>query len=362
MRAEFAPRTGRAQRRDPAGPGVAGADQAVAEDTAGLDAEASYPRRAVRRRVCLAGAALGERDDKARLRALNEEISSKETAFELALQADSNGLSAVVVDDAAELDGLTAGRSPRAAPRRESRALDGRYLLTLVLPTAHPTRRAHGPRLRRRLRGAVRLRGSRGGAHDTRAPLLDVLRLVRSGSACWLRRPRIPVTADNTAGSTPARSAPARASAAPAACNARREQEALTAQAGFDVEPWDWAFYAERVRARSTTSTWPPCARGSRPSGSCATVSSSPPAASTGSPFAERTDLRGYYPDVRVFEVSRDGTPIGLYLLDLYTRDSKRGGAWMSSFVDQAALLGPRRRGGQTTSTSRCRRPARRPC
>ena len=57
--------------------------------------------------------------------------------------------------------------------------------------------------------------------------------------------------------------------------------------------------------------------------------------------FAERADLAGYHPDVRVFEVSHeDGTPIGLYLLDLYTRDSKRGGAWMSSFVNQSELLG----------------------
>ena len=57
--------------------------------------------------------------------------------------------------------------------------------------------------------------------------------------------------------------------------------------------------------------------------------------------FAERSDLDGYHPDVRVFEVKEeDGTPVGLYLLDLYTRDSKRGGAWMSSFVNRSELLG----------------------
>ena len=46
--------------------------------------------------------------------------------------------------------------------------------------------------------------------------------------------------------------------------------------------------------------------------------------------FHDRADLPGYHPDVRVFEVREDGAPIGLYLLDLYTRDTKKGGAWMN--------------------------------
>jgi peptidyl-dipeptidase Dcp len=42
-----------------------------------------------------------------------------------------------------------------------------------------------------------------------------------------------------------------------------------------------------------------------------------------------------------VFEVAdEDGSPVGLYLLDLYTRDSKRGGAWMNSLITQNELLG----------------------
>jgi len=56
--------------------------------------------------------------------------------------------------------------------------------------------------------------------------------------------------------------------------------------------------------------------------------------------FTERPDLVAYHPDVRVFEVlEADGSPVGLYTLDLYTRDSKRGGAWMNSLVSQNSLL-----------------------
>lgn len=59
--------------------------------------------------------------------------------------------------------------------------------------------------------------------------------------------------------------------------------------------------------------------------------------------FVERQDLPAYHPDVRVFEVfNADGSPLGLFLGDYYTRDSKRGGAWASSFVRQNHLLGQR--------------------
>jgi peptidyl-dipeptidase Dcp len=57
--------------------------------------------------------------------------------------------------------------------------------------------------------------------------------------------------------------------------------------------------------------------------------------------FHERTDLAGYHPDVRVWEVrNEDGSALGLFLGDYYTRASKRGGAWMNSLVEQSELLG----------------------
>ena len=56
-----------------------------------------------------------------------------------------------------------------------------------------------------------------------------------------------------------------------------------------------------------------------------------------------RTDLVGYHPDVRIWEVrDASGEPIGLFLGDYYAREGKRGGAWMSTFVDQSDLCGTR--------------------
>jgi peptidyl-dipeptidase Dcp len=57
--------------------------------------------------------------------------------------------------------------------------------------------------------------------------------------------------------------------------------------------------------------------------------------------YKERTDLPKYHPDTQIFEFfNADGSPLGLLVMDWYARDSKRGGAWMNSYVDQSGLLG----------------------
>lgn len=314
---------------------------AVHEERDALDPEARYLVERYVIEFTLAGAAL-EEDDKARLRKLNEQISAQETAFEITLQADTNDL-AVVIDDESDLAGLTPGEISAAAAAAASRGLDGKWLLTLVLPTAHPHLASLTDRdVRRRLSEAQRARGSRGGAHDTRQIALDVLRLraERAQLLGFANHAEL-VTKDNTAGTPAAVREMLGRLAPPAAGNARREQAALSAQAGFPVEAHDWPYYAEQVRSAeydvdlAALRPWFEAERVLQDGVFFAANRL------YGLTFAERTDLDGYHPDVRVFEVKEeDGTAIGLYLLDLYTRDSKRGGAWMSSFVSQSELLG----------------------
>ncbi len=125
-----------------------------------------------------------------------------------------------------------------------------------------------------------------------------------------------------------------------AARNARAEQADLEASAGHPIGAADWAFYTEKVRqAKYDVDT-----AAMRPYFEAETVLQKGVffAASRlyGVTFTERHDLVPYHPDARVFEVrDEDGSPVGLYLLDLYTRDSKRGGAWMNSLISQNGLL-----------------------
>ena len=60
--------------------------------------------------------------------------------------------------------------------------------------------------------------------------------------------------------------------------------------------------------------------------------------------FSERFDIELYHEDARVWEVrDKDGSHLGIYIGDYYTRSSKRGGAWMSTFKDQSNFDGRER-------------------
>ncbi len=309
-------------------------------------------RRLVRRwhrEMTLAGAALDDAA-KARLTALNQRLSTLSTTFEKNLLADTNDL-AVVFDDPAELDGLTAGELSAAARAAAERGLDGRHVLTLPLFTGHPALASLTNReSRRRVMAASRARGSRGNAQDNRAVLAEIAAL-RAERAALLGYPThaAAVTADETAGTPEEVERMLHDLAAPAARNAAAErasrQEILdeTETESFVLEAHDWAFYTERLRtARYDIDTaalrpWFEAERVLRDGVFAAAQRL------YGLSFAERADLVAYHPGARVFEVfEEDGSALGLYVLDLYTRDSKRGGAWMNPIVSQSALRGTR--------------------
>jgi len=291
--------------------------------------------------MTLAGAGL-DAAQKTRLSDMNARLSTLETAFEKNLLADTNDL-AVVVDSAHELDGLSPGEISAAAQAATERGLKGKYLVTLVLPTGHPWLESLTNRqVRARIMAASRARGNRDGEHDNRPVLLEIVRLRAERAALLgFDSHAAFVTADQTA-KTPARVAAMLERLAPAAAlNAAAEQTKLEALAGHPIDAYDWPFYNEKVRKADydvDTSELRPYFEAER------VLQRGVFAAATavyGITFAERTDLVGYLPEVRVFEVrNADGSDLGLYLLDLYTRDSKRGGAWMNELIGQNTLLG----------------------
>ena len=315
-------------------------------DDLDLEPEQRYLVERRHREMTQAGADLDDAA-KERLTALNQRLSTLTTTFEKNLLADTNDL-AVVFDDAAQLDGLTEGELSAAARAATDRGLDGRYVVTLTLYTGHPYLATLTDReSRRRILDASRSRGSRGNENDNRDVLREIARLRAERAALLGYDSHAAyVTSDETAGSPEAVHDLLRRLAVPAARNARREQAALQAVIDQESEPFpleahDWAFYTEKVRAaqydldRTALRPWFDAER---------VLHDGVLRAATdlyGVTFRPRTDLAAYHPDVRVFEVhNEDGSALGLFLLDLYTRDSKRGGAWMNSIVSQSALRG----------------------
>ncbi len=309
-------------------------------DELGLDDEQRYLVERNYTEMTLAGAGLDDAQ-KERLKDYNSKLSTLTTRFEKNLLADTNDL-AVVFDDAAELDGLAPGELSAAAEAAKERGLDGKYLVTLVLPTGHPyladlTNRE----VRERIMNASRGRGSRGGEHDNRELVLEITRLrAERARLLGFQTHAEYVTADETA-KTPKAVADMLGRLAPAAArNARAEQADLEQLAGHKIEAHDWAFYTEKVRQAKydvDTAAMRPYFEAER------VLQDGVFFAATklyGITFTERTDLQAYHPDARVFEVrNEDGSEVGLYVLDLYTRDSKRGGAWMNDLIGQNELL-----------------------
>ena len=313
-------------------------------DELGLDPDQAYLLERVHREAALSGAGLGVAE-RARLTELNERLSSLTTAFQQHLLADTNEL-ALHLTDEAELAGLDAGARSAAREAARSRDLPG-WLLTLVLPTGQPALAAlERPDVRDRLLAASRARGCRGGAHDTRATLLELVRLrAERARLLGFASHAAAVTAGETAGSPEAVTALLGELVPPTMRNVARERAELAGRAARDGlrEPAasDWAYVAERVRAERHALDL----REIRPYLELGRVlfDGAFQAATLlyGLRFAERPDLVGHHPDARVFEVFEDDDdPVGLYLFDPYTRDSKRGGAWMSSLVEQSELEG----------------------
>ncbi|MFD2417169.1 M3 family metallopeptidase [Amycolatopsis pigmentata] len=313
-----------------------------------LDSESAWLLRRVHTDFRRAGAGLPE-DDQAKLRALNEELSTLSTRFQENLLRDTNEL-AVEVDDPAELAGLSADAIAAAGEAANARGKHGKYLVTLSLPTSQPLLASLENRaLRERLFTASCSRGNRGNDNDNKAVLARIA-MLRAARAALLGYPNHAtyVIADQTAHTAQAAVGLLERLAPAAVANARRDAEELRGYLERDVpgatlEPWDWAFYAERVRkARFDVDQ-----ASLRPYFELERVLADGVfhAANRlyGLTFTERHDLPAYHPDVRVFEVfDADGAPLGLFLGDYYARESKRGGAWMNTFVDQSRLLGER--------------------
>jgi peptidyl-dipeptidase Dcp len=310
--------------------------------TLGLDPEQEYLIERYFTEMTLAGAGLSE-EQKETLREYNATLSTLTTRFEKNLLADTNEL-AVAFDDAGELDGLTHGELSAAAEAARERGLDGKYLVTLVLPTGHPFLASLTNRdSRRRIMEASRSRSKRGNEHDNRQLVLDITRLrAKRARLLGFESHAAYVTADETARTPEAVADMLGRLAPPAARNALVEQEGLQQLIGdeLQLEAHDWAFYREKVRAATydvDTAAMRPYFEAER------VLQDGVFFAATklyGITFTERTDLMAYHPDARVFEVrNEDGSPLGLYVYDLYTRDSKRGGAWMNPLISQNELL-----------------------
>ncbi len=278
-----------------------------------------------------------------RLRDVNAELSRLGTEFGQRVK-EAMKSAALLLDDASDLAGLPAEAITGAAEAAKSAGHEGKYLLTLIQPSNQPALAFLENRaIRRRLYEASLARGT-DGPLDVRDLVKATVRLRAKKAALlgFANFAELVVDQQTAPGFSEVQAMLGRL--APAAVrNAQSEAEALTEAAGHELEPWDWAYYSARVRK----DRFQVDEQAIRPYFSLENVLNHGVfhAATQlyGVTFHEREDLEGYHPDVRVWEVlNEDGSGLGLFLGDYYTRESKRGGAWMNSLMEQSSLLGTR--------------------
>ena len=294
-----------------------------------------------------AGAQLNE-EQKQRLRDINSELARLGTQFTQNVLAEVNA-SAVVLDTREELAGLSNAQIQAAADEAVSRGEDGKYVITLRNTSGQPPLASLENRaLRERIQRASVARGSRGNEFDNTGVVSDTLKL-RAERAQMLGYDTHAdfILSEQTAGSKVVVNQMLGGLAPVAVANARIEGEEIkrvidqTAEDPFELEAWDWAFYAEKVRQVRYSFDQSEV----RPYFELNNVLDNGLFYAAeqvyGLSFERRDDLPTYHPDVQVWEVfDVDGSGLGLMLGDFYARGSKRGGAWMNSYNTQSALLG----------------------
>ena len=309
-----------------------------------LSSEDAWLLKRYHRDFLHAGAGLSD-SQREEIKKINEELSTFQTEFSKKVLSETNDL-AVFVDDVKELDGLSENQIKACKAAADARGVKDKYMIGAVNFTGHPLLRSLKNReLRKKIMQASLSKGLRGNDFDTRQVLLKMVKLRAKRAEIFGKKSHAQYSLSEQTAGSPERVHEMLKKIAPAAlANAKAEGRDLERLAKLDgiekLESWDWDYYTEKVRAEKydlDTALMKPYfelesvlfkgvfyAAGKL----------------YGMSFKERPDLVTYHPEARAFEVfNEDASKIGLYIADFYTRDSKRGGAWMNSLVKQSHLL-----------------------
>ncbi len=275
-----------------------------------------------------------------RYAALMERLAALTTQFGQNVLADESAYRLVLKDEA-DLAGLPMFVRASACQAAADRGLDGLVITlsrSLLLPFLTFSERRD---LREQAWRAWTSRGEHAGDNDNRAIVREIL-LLRAEQAALHGDASY---ADYALANSMAREQGAVQRlldnvwqrALPALERERGQLLALMDEAGVThaIEPWDWRFWAEKVRQR-TYALDDAEIKPYFPLESMVAAAFDCAERLFGVRFAERTDLPVYHPDVKAYEMrGGDGRVAGLFLHDNFARPSKRSGAWMSSLRQQ---------------------------
>ena len=288
-------------------------------DNLGLNQEQKMVLKKLYNAFVKNGVALGEAEQ-ARMREINMELSSMSNTFGNRLLAENNAFAEEFGVAISEYGGAMASTDDRA--------------------------------LRERMFKAYSSRGNNGNENDTKDLIMKMMALrIEKAKLLGYENPAQMILADKMAGDPKTVDTFLAGIMAPAVKRAKEEIVDMQAVMNEDIaagllpegsviEPWDWAYYAEKVRkakyALDEEQTKPYFQMENVRAGVFNTAHKL-----FGLNFEKLEDIPVYHNEVEGFKVTdADGSLIGILLTDYFPRSTKRGGAWMNNFVNQEVLDG----------------------
>lgn len=314
-------------------------------DELDLDAESKRLVEVYYKNFELSGANLPE-EKKEELKKLNSELAKLNSSFNNLL-LDAGKAASLFVENESDLEGLSDSEIKSAAKKASSHGQDGKFEITLQNTTQQPDlQKLENRDTRKALFEHSIHRADNGNEFDTQSTLIKIAE-IRAKQAKILGFDNYAEwNLQDQMAKTPEAVQDLLGQIVPAAVQKSKDEgdeiQKMIKKSGenFDLQPWDWNFYAEKVRKDKYDLD----EKEIMPYFELTNVLEDGVFYAAhklyGLNFKKRTDLPTYHEDVVVYEITEEnGDPVGLFYGDYFKRDSKRGGAWMSNLVGQSKLM-----------------------
>jgi peptidyl-dipeptidase Dcp len=285
------------------------------------------------------GAALGNAK-KSRLKEINKRLASLFTTFRQNQLADEESYT-LVIDDETDLAGLPDNLRDAAAGAAAAKGQKGQWLFTNTRSSMEPFI-AYASRRHLREKGwrMWTMRGDNPGAHDNKPVIAEILQLRAERANLLGFASHAHWVLDNNMAKTPEKAMALMMKVWKAAVARAREEiadmQAMADRegAGIKIEPWDYRYYAEKVRKEKYDLDQTEISEYlqlDKVRDAMFWVAGQ----LYGLQFVKFDEVPVYHPDMSVYEVRRDAKRVGLFYLDPYARAGKSSGAWMNEYRTQ---------------------------
>ena len=319
----------------------------AARETSGLTPEQKRLAWWYHNQFVRAGAKL-DADKKKRLAEINQELASLYTTFGQNVLADEQN-EMVLIEKASDLDGLSPSVREGMALAAEARGKKGQWAVLNTRSSVEPFLTYSNNRaLREKVWRMFVNRGDSGGKTDNNATISKILALRGERAKLLGYQTHAHWRLEDSMAKNPDRAMALMTAVWPAA-TARVHEEVADMQAiankegaGIKIEPWDYRYYAEKVRKDKydldETEITPYMQLDKLRDGMFYMAKEL--LGFTFTPVKEGS-IPVYHPDVKVWEVTDEkGGLVGLWYFDPYARKGKRSGAWMNAYRNQERFDG----------------------